>query len=419
MKAVFFNNCDREQIKKLSDYLSRTFKVDEDNVLGNYIIYVEDEKYDEALKVGQEYIKVNNLNIGTINFYGERRPLYATSLVYAEVKNVIDFEESEWTYEDMYSRLAKKVLNELSALLGVDVYCYTNTSDAAVEFLCYAPSDNQEEYAKKTMEYLKKMKNKYFKKFMMMESNGKLIQEKIVEKKENPMIFFFKNSLFFEGLTYPMGSNIAPKSDDDTLKTGYYVSSRGVGVENYDYNEKCIQDGIDVDGVFNLYEKNTYHEYWDNHIKKSYSIPKTSITKLDKVTFMTNIKEENDVLVVTTTFTDERQFRRDASKFKGNIKFEGVRDAMLVMPDGEVSYQDTIKEYFVKIADGKKLLHYSDYSNFFEIFDISTEFSFENPVVVSDYPKVFDDHDYDREDPILAEVSKYIDINVKKLNKVN
>lgn len=106
-------------------------------------------------------------------------------------------------------------------------------------------------------------------------------------------------------------------------------------------------------------------------------------------------------------------------------KIEGIdldgkndRDAFFTCLSGNGSAGSvTYTEHFVKIANGTRLLHYSEEYEAFEVFDLPNNWFIENGIAKETvgYPKVFDDTTFDKDDKDLDEI--YEILKTRKINQ--
>ena len=140
-----------------------------------------------------------------------------------------------------------------------------------------------------------------------------------------------------------------------------YCSSRKYGGEqlliniNHEESEKC---NLVLEGKFNVYEEKEFHKRKSNKLINRCSIR-------DIGTFKSNVESTTDTVTIITDIDVDRKVDGD------NLDKKSVRDGVLINISPETCKETTtIKEYYKVIENGTRLLHYSDNSTFFEIFEI-------------------------------------------------
>lgn len=383
-----------------------------DNFLGNYIIYVATEDYLKALAYGRA--NADEKCMGFINHYDEFRGLHEQSLVYAELKDHKDVDKS-WEYGKKKPNYLNALMLDISRIVK-DPYIRVNISDASIEIMINSNDTSKHDEVVEAIKHLIEYKYcKFFKRCYASEDYGKILVPP-VEKKEFPYQNLYHKTMFMDGMFYPMGSNIAPKGDyeNDIEESGYWISTHSFGGQ--DFNLNPTEDGR-LQGSIELYEKMEFNSKWDAVNNKSIRINRTESTLVDKVTFSANIEcLSADECVITTDFVIKRKadvFPRLPFNQKYPTK-KSVRNGIFIYPLENGEYIGTYTERFVKIANGTRLLHFSDQSPFFEVFEIPEDFSFED-FKAEEFPKVFDDTTFDKDDKDMSEIMKYLGKDAKKL----
>lgn len=222
---------------------------------------------------------------------------------------------------------------------------------------------------------------------------------------ENFMNFksYFEQSLFLEGLLYPCGSNIAPKSDEDQdLSTGYKYQFSRFGVLDYKITRvNNYSIGLDIYGDMLLEVYKEYNHYWDNEVKKCTFFDQNKLFLMkDNLSFESIILNFNEDSLTIKTKVDVVR-----NVFGENYDSKTVRDGMF----SDFLHSDGRKKFFFEecyqvLADRKRLLHYSVNSDFFELFELPDNWKMSDGIAHLTYPKVFDDVGYDELDKNLEEV---------------
>lgn len=384
-----------------------------DNFLGNYIIYVSNEDYDAALSFAR--LNADENRLGSLNHYDEFRGLLAHSLAYAEMRDHKDIDKA-WEYDRRRPYYINNLIKDVESIVPGNVYISVNGSDASIEILTSDKDQtNHDELSTAIVELIESKYSKFFKRCSVCKANGEVIR--VIEKKEKlPFQDLFYSTMFLDGMFYPIGSNIAPKDDcDNNLdETGYWMSTHSFGGQ--DFTLSSTEEGK-LKGSIELYEKMQFNSKWDAEKQTSISVRRIESILVDNVRFDTSIEVlSDDECVVTTNF----ELKRKADVFPKlpfNQKYptkKSVRNGLFAYPLENGEYSGTYTERFVKIANGTRLLHFSDQSPFFEVFEISDDFSFAN-VKTEKYPKVFDDTTFDKNDKDMNEIMRYLGKDAKKL----
>lgn len=420
VKPIFISESHFE-ISRLNKYLSsfKTEIISLDN--GNMWGIIANENIEGCIKEGHNYI--NRYNYDVIELYGNKKlPKQAISLAYVILKDPEILRKDKWMYTRSDYKFSWRIIEDLSRLLGFNVYCDVNKRQGTIEFICDAPKEEQENLKQKAMLYLNFIKSICFQGVYAIDEEGKIIVEETKKEKtqtlEQNKMMLFNQTLFYQAIASPKSNNIVPKVEDEE-KSRYIQSGRSFGIEKSHLEVSKEKEMVVIKGIYKLMEKGSYNAYWDNSNQKKYSIPKTEIIKYDDISFTSTLDVEDETLVITTTFNDKRRFKRDFRSLVKASDFESVRDEVFRMPDGLTEYDDTIKEYFVKFNKGSKLLHYSDCSPLFEVYSIPEDFAFESSSLNNQNPEVYNKTNCDDLDESLNEVYKYIKPDVKELKKVN
>lgn len=235
----------------------------------------------------------------------------------------------------------------------------------------------------------------------------------------------YSTSIILDGIHYPEGSNIAPKPEEDNNldESGYWTRTSRYGGQYSKSDFKVIDaTEYEYESLVKLYEKKTYDSYWDAEKEISVDILPIESMIEDNVCFKSNIRVlSEDEIEIKTDYKLKRKLSVKGEQASNHKEFparNSVRDGIFPFPLEDGEYTGSYTEHYVKIANGTRLLHYADESSFFEIFDIPEDFDFvNNTVALSEYPKVFDDCDFDKNDKDLEEISKYLNQDAKNLIK--
>ncbi len=218
---------------------------------------------------------------------------------------------------------------------------------------------------------------------------------------------YFMQSLFVDGFTSPCGSNIAPKrNNDQNCETGFKYMNHKYGCDSFNMKTlTATKTTRTIIGSIKLFENKEYNRYYNKEINKMYECSADTFDMDDEIKFESRIEVLDESTVVVDTVGRVRR-NVTGTNFSGN----SCRDGMLP----EMSYEDSeqtieVKEYFQRISDGRRLVHYSEYSPFFEIYDLPETWNIFDGILLC--PKVFDDVEYDKKDESLEELTKIRDNN--------
>ncbi len=203
---------------------------------------------------------------------------------------------------------------------------------------------------------------------------------------------YFNASLFYKTLRHPEGKHIGPHNYYPHLMQAYHEDA------------KLILDDIHLDSKTNA----TLIGHFRNFDYKGIN---DSCVVREKGSFLTNVTLENaQKVTVITSFHVSR-------KTEGvDLDGQNRRDNFFSCLSATKNYGDIeCREYFVKIASGHRLLHYSDDYPAFEIFDIPTGWMVEQGLsyALSGRAKVFDDTTFDMNDPDLREVKEILNKRIQ------
>lgn len=286
----------------------------------------------------------------------------------------------------------KKYLELIKILFGENMAIKYNSTDNAIEVIIEANLSEHEEL----IEICKTLNNTYrkkplFKNISHMEKDGTTIENKekeMADKKE--LNSYLYQSLFYEGLSYPEGSNISPKTDDETNieVTGFKSSLRSYSLRNFNItsdvdNELCKL----ITGKFVSDVEKKYDYYWDANLKKQTNMRKReTFIMIDNGDFETKITVESQTNVTVDT----------TIKVIRNVvgyNYDGItiRDGYF----GNNTHKDSsfdirIIEYFNMIKPNI-MLHYSDNSDFIELYSLPKGWNVTDGLDKLERPKVYDD----------------------------
>ena len=373
----------------------------------NHIVYVPDNKYHECLEEGFEIAKFNKWDLSWINAYNEPRPIGYFSVMYCQLPPT-RIADISWEMLDMPNYCPpdiKEYIEKLKRFIGGrDIKIKYDNKENAIEFLIETQFGEYELLKDSCRRFDYLAKNSPFTKTRFLEKDGKLIAEPKEEK--STMESYLEKSMFLDGLFRPNGANIAPKTDtSQDLTTGYKYRTSKYGVRNFESISTNFDDVHGMsEGTFVVYEKKDYSYYWDNKTNKQTDITVQPFIMLDNGTFTTSISIENNEKIMVKTYIE---LVRNIVGY--NFDGKSVRDGLF----NNFEHKDCrgnleINEYYQIIANRTRLLHYSDNSDFFEVYELPENWQITDGISNLEYPKVFDDMYFDMQDKDLEEINNIL-----------
>ena len=195
---------------------------------------------------------------------------------------------------------------------------------------------------------------------------------------------FFNKSVFVKGLDHPFSSNIAPSVDLTSLSE---EEKNNIKFGIWDFkNFEIIQDDYSkvIYGNMRLFEKNNGRSITDDISFDSF----ISVEDADLVKVETDIRIERNVDGVMHDKVS-------------------VRDGMFPIGYVDSGYHFTLSEFYIMIDDGKRMVHYTDFSDGYEVYELNVERDLMSGFKIGK-PIVFKDHDLDIDDPLLLEIKSVI-----------
>ena len=169
------------------------------------------------------------------------------------------------------------------------------------------------------------------------------------------------------------------------------------------------------EGTFVVYEKKDYSYYWDNKTNKQTDITVQPFIMLDNGVFTSKISVENNGKIMVKTYIE---LVRNIVGY--NFDGKSVRDGLF----NNFEHKDCrgnleINEYYQIIANRTRLLHYSDNSDFFEVYELPENWQITDGISNLEYPKVFDDMYFDMQDKDLEEINSILSTrrSIKQIHK--
>lgn len=175
MKACFMF-IEREDAKKVEEFLSKKFKVERDNYIGYNTLYVDEKNYQQAVDEGCKFINFSGVRTAWwINTNGQRMPVCVVPLLYAELPRIFKIKKGE-SLEKIVDMACCQYAYKYEKLLGVPVL-FERNSIANVEFRlarCHEVDNNHELYVKKIREFCQS-KRQMFSKIIVYDAYGKAV----------------------------------------------------------------------------------------------------------------------------------------------------------------------------------------------------------------------------------------------------
>ena len=219
----------------------------------------------------------------------------------------------------------------------------------------------------------------------------------VAKRRVDDLQSYFYQSLFHDIVRGPEDAHIAPHNDDYAHHMGMYGGDSYLEVIEA---QVLPEDKLLVQGNFEL------------HDTKGIEGSKEYCVVTDKGDFTSELSLSENEVAMTTNIHVARNISGT------DLDGQNRRDAFFTCLSGDGSEGViTYTEHFVKIANGTRLLHYSDEYEAFEIYDLPNNWFVENGLAIDTigYPKVFDDTTFDHNDKDLKEVYAILDARKKKL----
>lgn len=374
----------------------------------NKLVSVSVEDYQRALEEGLNISNLNHWDMSWVNAYKEPRPVGYINVMYSSLPKTREASSLWESFElpDHCPIDIKEYIEKLQAFLGGrPIKIKYNSSDNAIEFLVKGSLEDYELVKQQCEGFNYVMKNSPFIKTTFLEKDGTLIRtEKEEKKEESSLKSYFNESMFVDGLLRPEGSNIAPKTDtDQDLTTGYKYNSCRFGARDFDISSVGIYDLTEsIQGTFLIYEEKDYNHYWNNEKDEQTSCKSIMpFTMLDNGSFESKVTiQDGETVVVNTSVNVIRNI------VGCNFDGKSVRDGLfsgLAHEDCRGNFE--LNEYYKTISNRTRLLHYSESSGFFEVYELPNGWVVEDGISKLEYPKVFDDVDFDKQDKDLEEIN--------------
>lgn len=353
-RTIFFGN--ETDIKILSNYLNSILGINTyiDYCFRKNILKISENEYsNKVLTTGSLIVRSKNLDVKLVDYIGK-------------IRDVEDFYFCKLNIRSNASmQMAKNeidtLIKNLSNILKIDLYYTTNCIFKSFDL--YIKIDNLIDFSlddEKLYKAVNKLKNDL--KYVFIEScsfkaNKDMIETEyftfpIPSKQEQLLASYFNKSVLNKDLFSPKSfASIGPR-ENPTAKSKYktdYLGSRFLKKENKLLN----------------YFKINYKEEYDN---SDFSLD-------DEIKISTNIKHLSDMEIVV--ISNVELFRKATNQKLCDLPT--VYDKLFKSDDySNCSHYFTIKDYY-KIINFNLLLHYTDASKYYEIFEVPVDFNFDEP----------------------------------------
>lgn len=405
-RIAFFTRGDKALIEELAKQLEDKFGI-KSNVgfIFGYGLYVNEEDYQRTIADGSNIAQIYNLlEIDWVDADYVPQPIGYIPIMYGVLPQNQDGSEFWSIFNKPNNECPedfKNYIKDLKNYCGTrDIILKYNRADNAFNIFIKGTFASHKLMSEKCKCFNDKIKSTPFANVYYPESDNSITinSEKVIEQRTDKLKSYFEHSLFHDIIRYPEGSNIAPHNDDYPHNMGIYGGDTYLSVKS---TEELSEDKLIFKGEFQTNDKKGKKNITDDYCIVTDSGDFTSELSLD----------ENQVSMTTTV---------NVSRTVEGIDLDGQnhRDNFFTcLSDEDSNGTVTYTEHFVKIANGTRLLHYSDEYDYFEIFDLPNNWLIENGLSLETigYPKVFDDVSYDLDDKDLAEVYDLLSNSKKEL----
>ena len=241
-------------------------------------------------------------------------------------------------------------------------------------------------------------------------------KKEIIAERRKKIKSYFDESLFVDGICKPECYSICSHVDEERnaiQHPDFALSSRAYWYDEF-YSKvidnRCQDTKVVVKGDFEAFEQKRYRHkrYRPNDTK----MEQKSLTT-DKGRFTCQIELSEEGVVLETVSEVDRTI--EGTNYNGI----NIRDGLFAdFPNETGKGRVKVREYYTPIANGTRLLHYSDKNDFFEIYELPHNWFIENGIEGLGDPKVFDDLEYDEEDKDLEVVCVILNARERTSRKV-
>lgn len=368
-------------------------------------LYVDMNDYRKAISAGFEFSAKNDglRGICWVDVHNDAQPIGYIPIMYG----LLPQERSNDILEN-FSRFVEYPVRfypqDLKAyLFGLRNYCGVDGSfmkyyqeDYAFAIFVKAPFKDHELMVQRCKGFNLSNDKSPFIKIYYPECDHSLMIDQEKRKKEvlEQQKSYFGYSLFHSILYYPDGVSIAPHNT--YFRTGHRCCSHSAKVE-LEHTEVSQNKSI-MKGTFVA----------EDQQRIPHSNQYCNVT--DSGQFQSEFAFMKDGVSISTDIHVARSIE--------GIDFDGqkLRDAFFTCLSGDGSEGNVhCTEYFVTIANGTRLLHYSLEFDSFEIFDLPSNWFVDQGLSLDTIgcPKVFDDYGFDHHDPDLKEVYEILNSRKK------
>ena len=419
---------DKEQRDRFIKILSKQLntKVDWFSYCGRDVVEVEDDKYIEAFLLGIKVSKKNNFNITPLNYYGELLDNGFFQTMYLGLPSGREYAiHSAFYQESEFENLPPDFvyyLKHLKAFLNnKKLFVKYNKAGNALEVFVECGIDEWDLVSKQCKGFNSVEEDIPFISTIYTDITGKLLNKEKEEKRIRDNIeSYVMKSCGIVGMLYPEGSNVArklPECKPDFSKSGYMLRNSCYGTDKFDI---CCQgdDYLEGQGYKRVYKgearlnESKIFDYYDTSINnfRRLTIYDYFCILKDYVTF------EVEVIIKHNRCYVDNYMKVNRHIFGHDYTKESIRDGVFC----NTAHMDDVSKYgygdtYIKIANDTRLLHYTNQSDFFEIYELPDNWKYEDGIGNLDSPKVFDDYNFDNDDKDLDEVLKLMNRDGKKL----
>lgn len=405
-RIAFFTRGDKKLIEELAKQLEDKFGIKSN--LGfsfGHVLYVKEEDYQRTIADGSIIAQIYNLlEIEWVDADYVPQLIGYIPIMYGVLPQNQDGSEFWSIFNKPNNECPedfKNYIKDLKNYCGTrDIILKYNRADNAFNIFIKGTFASHKLMSEKCKCFNNKIESTPFANVYYPESDNSITinSEKVIEQRTDILKSYFEHSLFHDIIRSPEGANIAPHNDDYPLNMGIYGGDTYLSVKS---TEELSEDKLIFKGEFKTNDKKGRKNITDDYCIVTDSGDFTSELSLD----------ENQVSMTTTVNVSRTVEGTD-------LDGQNRRDNFFTcLSDEDSNGTVTYTEHFVKIADGTRLLHYSDEYDYFEIFDLPNNWLIENGLSLETigYPKVFDDVTYDLDDKDLAEVYELLSNRKKEL----
>ena len=397
---TFVSKCSNiDYLKKMFNYNNIENKVEK--IGKESYLYVSLKDYKRAVQIGLDIIYEDNLfgvKLADINgqvFFCEYLPIMNLLLPKLKYYDEID--------KNGYPSEIENYIEKISEFCGTNIILVP--SDDSYFFTAYAlmPYHMHDLYSQRCKGYNMLVQNSPFLDIfyptIFNEYDNFLETHKI--KNRRNLLSYFKHSILFDVIYNPLKHTIAPTNQEAIKNLGDYTVDATMTLTSFLEVENSY---ISLNGNFKVStEKGKTFEYrWE-----------------DAGYFSTEIWLSDDLVTIKSEVNASR------SIFGYDYEKQNLRDGFFreLSNDGD---NDFVKytEYFQLIANGTRLLHFSNKFDAFEVFDIPDGWFIERGIDTGDFmlSKIFDESNFDKNDKDIAEIIEAIKkvkggIKILKLDK--